>query len=310
MSSRWSIGLKITKYACMGLGLGFMTLAHAATSNASVTTSTTVTTKQGAVSKTVTTVVKSQVTSESASAKAKAQAKAESVKAEPATAQATKVEAAGASVSGAVSLGLGSTGVGSTGAGKAVETGQYANLPLSVYLNALSEKLEYDEAFNYVKRGKIAYLSTGYNAYRVPRHMVDKVVVYKSHYLMELLKDGKVVRKYWIALSDRPQGDKQFEGDRKTPEGTYTLDYIKERSYFYRAFHISYPNPQDIAEARSLGRRPGGMIMVHGQPPSDSEYEESVQRSNWTNGCIAILNHEIDEFIELVDPGTPIEIRP
>lgn len=186
----------------------------------------------------------------------------------------------------------------------------YANLPLSLYLNAVSEKLEYDVAFDYVKQKKIAHLALGKNKVRHSRNMVDKVVVYKSHYRMELLKDGKVVRKYWIALSDRPQGDKQYEGDRRTPEGTYILDYVKERSYFHRAFHISYPNPQDIAEARKLGRRPGGMIMVHGQPPSDSEYEESVQRSNWTNGCIAILNHEMDEFIELVDPGTPIEIKP
>lgn len=186
----------------------------------------------------------------------------------------------------------------------------YANLPLELYINAVSEKLEYIDDFNYIKRGRISNIEKGLSRAHIARHLVDKVVVYKSHYRMELLKDGKVVRKYWIALSDRPEGDKQYEGDRRTPEGVYTLDYVKERSYYYRAFHISYPNPDDIAEARKLGRRPGGMIMVHGQPPSNEEYEASVQRSNWTNGCIAILNHEIDEFIELVDPGTPIEIKP
>ena len=85
---------------------------------------------------------------------------------------------------------------------------------------------------------------------------------------------------------------------------------MKENSYYYRAFHISYPNPQDIANARKRGVSPGGMIMVHGQPPSNSEYHETVQRSDWTNGCIAILNPEMDEFISLVDPGTPIEIKP
>lgn len=185
-----------------------------------------------------------------------------------------------------------------------------ANLPLSLYLNAVSEQLEYDDAFNYRKLGKIANLPKARSYQHVNRNLVDRVVVYKSHYRMELLKDGKVVRKYWIALSDRPQGHKQYEGDRRTPEGVYTLDYVKERSYYYRAFHISYPNPQDIANARRMGKRPGGLIMVHGQPPSNDEYEASVQRTNWTNGCIAILNHEIDEFIELVDPGTPIEIKP
>ena len=124
------------------------------------------------------------------------------------------------------------------------------------------------------------------------------------------MKDDKVIRKYWIALSDKPVGHKQYEGDKRTPEGTYTLDYIKENSVYYRAFHISYPNSEDIKRARAMGKRPGGMIMVHGQPSNRSEYHDSVQRSDWTNGCIAILNPEMDEFISLVDPGTPITIQP
>lgn len=182
-----------------------------------------------------------------------------------------------------------------------------ANLPLDLYQNAVTERLEYDPSFNYVHRNRISNLNV-----LTPKHhqgsLVDKVVVYKSHYRMELLKDGKIVRKYWIALSDRPQGDKQYMGDRRTPEGLYTLDYINMKSAYYRSFHISYPNSQDIAEARSMGRSPGGMIMIHGQPSVGKE--DSLQRSNWTNGCIAILNHEMDEFIELVNPGTPIEIFP
>lgn len=184
----------------------------------------------------------------------------------------------------------------------------FANLPEDLYQNAITEKLEYDPSFNYLKRNRISGLNV-FNARPVDGAvLVDKVVVYKSHYRMELLKDGKVVRKYWIALSDRPEGDKKYMGDRRTPEGTYTLDYINMRSSYYRSFHISYPNSQDIAEARSMGRSPGGMIMVHGQPSAVNE--DTVQRSNWTNGCIAILNHEMDEFIELVHPGTPIEILP
>ena len=143
---------------------------------------------------------------------------------------------------------------------------------------------------------------------RRARGLVDQVVVSKSHKQMTLLKDGHEVRRYWIALSDRPRGHKQREGDRRTPEGTYYLDYVKENSTYYRAFHISYPNEQDVARARSRGYRPGGMIMVHGQPGSGAE--TGVQRSDWTNGCIALLNYEMDEFIALVDPGTPITIRP
>ncbi|MCR5535864.1 MAG: L,D-transpeptidase family protein [Succinivibrio sp.] len=142
------------------------------------------------------------------------------------------------------------------------------------------------------------------------KNLVDLVIVNKRSHQMLLLKNDQVVKKYWIALSNRPQGAKEYEGDKRTPEGTYTLDYIKEKSRFYKAFHISYPNQEDIRHARSLGRRPGGMIMVHGQPASKSEYHDALQRSDWTNGCIALLNPEMDEFISLVDVGTPIQINP
>ncbi len=176
--------------------------------------------------------------------------------------------------------------------------------------NAIIENVTYDPEFDYKKLGKFTNLPIFQRGYTLPKKLVDHVIVNKSHYQMILLKNGKVVRKYWIALSDRPLGHKQYEGDKRTPEGTYTLDYIKENSFYYRAFHISYPNEQDIINARRLGKRPGGLIMIHGQPPNNSEYHDSVQRSNWTNGCIAVLNNEMDEIISLVDPGTPITINP
>lgn len=185
-----------------------------------------------------------------------------------------------------------------------------SNLPTELMANAVLEQIEYDHDFDYKKLGRFSSLNIYPAGWRAPKNLVDKVIVYKSHYQMFLMRGDEVIRSYWIALSDRPQGDKQFEGDRRTPEGTYTLDYVKPRSYYYKAFHISYPNPQDIAEARKLGRSPGGMIMIHGQPPSDGDYHETVQRSDWTNGCIAILNPEMDEFISLVDPGTTIIIKP
>ncbi len=185
-----------------------------------------------------------------------------------------------------------------------------ANLPTSLYNSALIDGVIEDYEFDYMKIKKISGLQIFPRGYRAPKNLVDKVVVYKNIHQMLLYKGDKVVRKYWIALSDRPQGHKVKEGDKRTPEGTYSLDYVKENSYYYRAFHISYPNPKDIENARRLGVRPGGMIMVHGQPPSNGEFHETVQRSDWTNGCIAILNPEIDEFISLVDPGTPIEINP
>lgn len=187
---------------------------------------------------------------------------------------------------------------------------QAATLPPELLSAATQENIEYDPDFDYQRLGKISNLSIFPEGWTTPKNLVDHVIVNKSHHQMFLMRGDEIVRTYWIALSDRPEGDKQYEGDRRTPEGTYTLDYVKPRSYYYKAFHISYPNPEDIAEARALGRSPGGMIMVHGQPPSDSEYHDSVQRSDWTNGCIAILNPEMDEFISLVDPGTPITINP
>ena len=183
-------------------------------------------------------------------------------------------------------------------------------LPHDLLSSAIMEEIEYDPAFDYKKLGRFSALSVYPAQWNAPKGLVDHVIVNKSHYQMFLMRGNEIIKQYWIALSDRPTGDKQYEGDRRTPEGTYVLDYVKPRSYYYKAFHISYPNPEDIAEARKLGRSPGGMIMIHGQPPSDSDYHETVQRSDWTNGCIAILNPEMDEFISLVDPGTPITINP
>lgn len=187
----------------------------------------------------------------------------------------------------------------------------WQNLPNHLLAQAVCEDVVYDEDFDYQKLEQTYGLNIfPHNSYAVHKNLVDHVIVYKSHHQMLLMRNNNVIKKYWIALSDRPVGKKQYEGDRRTPEGTYTLDYIKERSNYYRAFHISYPNENDILNARKMGMKPGGMIMIHGQPPSKGEYQETVQRTNWTNGCIALLNPDIDEFISLVDVGTKITILP
>lgn len=192
----------------------------------------------------------------------------------------------------------------------AIEKSLDANTTASLYRAMLHESVPFSAEYDYLRLGRISSLPLFPKNYNKPKNLIDKVEVYKSRHQMLLLKDGVIVRSYWIALSDRPEGDKIYQGDRRTPEGLYTLDYVKNDSYYYRAFHISYPNAQDRAEAAAMGVDPGGMIMVHGQPPSYSEYEHTLQRSDWTDGCIAILNPEIDEFISLIDPGTPIEIMP
>jgi len=138
---------------------------------------------------------------------------------------------------------------------------------------------------------------------------VDLVKVDKSENKMYLLDNGKVVKEYHVAFGANPEGHKQKEGDEKTPEGAYTLDYKKEDSSFYRAMHISYPNKTDIANAESNNVSAGGFIMVHGQRNWLSWFASITQRFNWTNGCIALTNSEMDEFMKLVNVGTAIHIE-
>ncbi len=132
---------------------------------------------------------------------------------------------------------------------------------------------------------------------------VDLVKVIKSERKMYLISDRQIIKEYRIALGGSPKGHKRQEGDQKTPEGRYVLDYKKEDSSFYRAMHISYPNTQDRARAEALGVDPGGFIMVHGNNP-----KQFILQADWTKGCIAITNIEMDEFMNLVSVGTPIEI--
>jgi murein L,D-transpeptidase YafK len=138
---------------------------------------------------------------------------------------------------------------------------------------------------------------------------VDLVWVVKSERKMYLLEDEEIIREYDIALGDNPEGHKQQEGDERTPEGLYVLDYKKEDSIFYRAMHISYPNEEDRENARRLGVSPGGFIMIHGQPNNWGWFSSVTQNVDWTDGCIALTNEEMDEFMSLVKVGTMIEIE-
>lgn len=138
---------------------------------------------------------------------------------------------------------------------------------------------------------------------------VDLVKVDKSENLMYLLDNNKIIKRYHVAFGDSPKGHKQQEGDEKTPEGVYTLDYKKEDSSFYRAMHISYPNVVDVNNATRKGVSAGGFIMVHGQRNGWGWLAPIMQMYNWTDGCIALTNEEMDEFMALVDVGTKIHIQ-
>lgn len=138
---------------------------------------------------------------------------------------------------------------------------------------------------------------------------VDLVKVDKSERKMYLLEGEDIVKEFHVAFGANPKGHKQQEGDEKTPEGGYILDYKKEDSSFYRAMHISYPDKADIENAKSREVSPGGFIMVHGQRNWLGWLSSITQSFNWTNGCIALTNSEMDEFMELVRVGTKIEIE-
>ncbi len=139
---------------------------------------------------------------------------------------------------------------------------------------------------------------------------VDLVRVDKSERRMELLSGGKVLRQFSIALGDNPIGHKQQEGDERTPEGRYLLDYRKPDSAYHRSIHISYPDARDIESARQRGVSPGGAIMIHGQRNGWGWAAPLMQRRDWTDGCIALSDADMDMVWELVGPGTAIEIVP
>ena len=141
---------------------------------------------------------------------------------------------------------------------------------------------------------------------------IDYIRVEKSARAMVLYSAGQPVHTITgIQLGDAPVGHKQFQGDERTPEGRYTIDYGNDRSSYHLSLHISYPNARDTAYARSQGRSPGGLIFIHGQP-NDWVGGENGARvpGDWTDGCIAVSNEEIQALWEAVPDGTVIDIVP
>ncbi|TPN83275.1 hypothetical protein FJ987_11560 [Mesorhizobium sp. CU2] len=141
-----------------------------------------------------------------------------------------------------------------------------------------------------------------------PRQKVDLVRVEKSQRQLQLIGAGKILRSYGIALGGAPIGHKQQEGDERTPEGRYVLDWRNPNSVAHRSIHISYPNADDIAAAKSRGVHPGGFIMIHGQPNGFGWMGRLLQLVDWTDGCVAVTDSDMDEIWTMVADGTPIEI--
>ena len=156
--------------------------------------------------------------------------------------------------------------------------------------------------------GLLSGLATSQTA-RPPLH-ADRVVVLKKERTLQLLNQGKVIKTYKVALGGDPVGPKTRQGDHKTPEGAYVLDSRNPHSQFYKSIHISYPNASDRGAARQKGVSPGGDVFVHGLPNGYRYVGAAHRLKDWTDGCIAVTDEEMDEIWLAVSDGTPIEIRP
>ncbi|MFN4050959.1 MAG: murein L,D-transpeptidase family protein [Acinetobacter junii] len=143
---------------------------------------------------------------------------------------------------------------------------------------------------------------------------VTTIEVFKQQRQLKLKHHDQIIRSYPIRLGFNPIGHKQFEGDGKTPEGTYTIDWRNPQSAYYKSLHISYPNPNDLAYAKQRQKSAGGDVMIHGTVPTPATAFPAsftyMPRKDWTLGCIAVTNADMDEIWQLVKNGTQIIIHP
>lgn len=139
---------------------------------------------------------------------------------------------------------------------------------------------------------------------------IDKILINKSQRKLTLLSKGKEIKTYRVSLGRAPVGRKHFEGDKKTPEGTYRVTHHNPKSSYHLSLGISYPNREDVAFAAKYGKSAGSFIMIHGAPNRFPFFGKMHRLFDWTGGCIAVTNSEIEEIYNLVKDGTTIEILP
>ena len=138
----------------------------------------------------------------------------------------------------------------------------------------------------------------------------DSILILKKDHLLQLISGGKVVRTYHVALGQGGLAPKQKEDDARTPEGHYVIDTRNAASHYHKALHISYPNAEDRSRAAKMGVSPGGAIMIHGLPNGKGYIGSAHRLYDWTLGCVAVTDAEIDEIWTMAPVGTPVEIRP
>lgn len=148
------------------------------------------------------------------------------------------------------------------------------------------------------------------NVKTVGQPQADRIVIVKSERTMTLLRQGQILKTYKVALGGQPVGAKMRRGDNKTPEGLYTIDSRNPGSHYHLALHISYPNAADRERARKEHMDPGGAIMIHGLPKGYGWIGARHRLADWTLGCVAVTDEEIDEIWAIVPLGTVVEIKP
>jgi len=142
------------------------------------------------------------------------------------------------------------------------------------------------------------------------RIVADSIVVEKSRRTLTLYDHGSPVRIYFVALGNNPVGAKTARGDGRTPEGLYYIAGHNPDSKYHLSLLVSYPNERDAAQARARGVSAGGDIMIHGLPPQYASYGAGHRRWDWTEGCIAVTDTEIEEIWSAVPDGAIIQIKP
>jgi tetratricopeptide (TPR) repeat protein len=147
-------------------------------------------------------------------------------------------------------------------------------------------------------------------AYAIQKGSIDRILIEKNARRLMVISQGQVLKSYNIALGGNPIGPKERQGDNKTPEGTYVIDGRNKDSRYHLSLHISYPNERDKNRARELGVSPGGDIMIHGIKNGFSRVGDAHAEVDWTKGCIAVTDEEIEEISKLAPNGTIVEIRP
>lgn len=138
----------------------------------------------------------------------------------------------------------------------------------------------------------------------------DMIIVHKAQRVLHLMRNGEVLKSYRVALGKDPLGHKEVQGDNKTPEGTYFIDYLKPKSDFHRGIGLSYPSTWDQVQASIKGVAPGGAIMIHGLPNGYDAASVGHPYVDWTAGCIAVTNKEVEEIWASVREGVEVKILP